>query len=130
MTHLALTNFAIRLMALFYYQSEIDYPIYPPYLPIPEEDEVPNVGRVLGRESSSPRTRYVGDTFPTVCRLWRIMHEVTIAYGKDRSNHHLRDRVSLEFAEYKYRELLAWADNLPPGLVRTEQNPHHVVIFQ
>ncbi|KAK7421280.1 hypothetical protein QQZ08_009996 [Neonectria magnoliae] len=116
----------IMLMALFYYQSEIDYPIHPPYLPIPEEDDV---GRAFGTESSPPRTRYVGDTFPTVCGLWRIMHEVTIAYGKDRSNHQLRDRVSLEFAEYKYRELLAWADNLPSGLVRTERNPHHVVIF-
>ncbi|KPM38786.1 hypothetical protein AK830_g7762 [Neonectria ditissima] len=119
----------IMLMALFYYQPELDYPIHPPYLSIPEEDDVPNVGLAFGPESASPRTRYVGETFPSVCKLWRIMHEVTIAYGKDRSSHQLRYRVSVEFAEFKYRELLAWADNLPLGLVRTKQNPHHVVIF-
>ncbi|KAF7554034.1 hypothetical protein G7Z17_g3247 [Cylindrodendrum hubeiense] len=116
----------IMLMALFYYQSDIDYPHHPPYLPIPEDDDVSGVGPSQGPGPDSPR--YVGDTFPTVCRLWRIMHEVAMAYGQDRSTP-IRDRMSLEFSEFKFRELLAWTDNLPFELVRSEQSPHHVVIF-
>lgn len=57
------------------------------------------------------------------------MHEVAFAYRRERPAR-LHDPVSLEFAEFKFRELLAWADNLPPQLTRFEQNPHHVVVFQ
>lgn len=127
MMYLPRTNFIIRLMALFYYQSEIDYPHHPPYLPIPENDDVLDLGPSQGLKPGS--LQHLGEIFPTVCRLRCIMHEVAMAYGQDRSTP-LRDRMSLEFAELKFRELLAWADNLPSGLVLSEQSPHHVVILQ
>ncbi|KAH7175468.1 N-terminal fungal transcription regulatory domain-containing protein [Dactylonectria macrodidyma] len=116
------------LVALFYYQSKIDIPLYPPHLSIPEEDDdVLDIGLSLGVESVSP-TRYVGGTFPAICRFWRIMHGVTIAYHRE-CPAPLRDPLSLEFAEFKFRELLAWADNLPSQLYRSRQNTHDVVVF-
>ncbi|KAH7157455.1 N-terminal fungal transcription regulatory domain-containing protein [Dactylonectria estremocensis] len=116
------------LMALFYYQSAIDHPLFPPHLSIPEDDDdVLDKGLSPGVESVSP-PRYVGSTFPTICRFWRIMHGVAIAYRRERPAP-LHNPVSLEFAEFKFRELLAWADNLPPHLARSEQNAHDVVVF-
>jgi hypothetical protein len=38
--------------------------------------------------------------------------------------------MSLQFAEYKYRELLAWADMLPQNLSRSDDNVNIVVILQ
>ncbi|KAL2684515.1 hypothetical protein Neosp_005593 [[Neocosmospora] mangrovei] len=37
--------------------------------------------------------------------------------------------VVLAFAEYKYRELIAWAETLPPSMLRSEKSPHHVLTF-
>jgi hypothetical protein len=55
------------------------------------------------------------------------MHGVSLKYF---STQFLREHRDVEFAEFKYRELIAWAENLPPPLLRAEDNPHHVVIFQ
>jgi hypothetical protein len=74
----------------------------------------------------------MGDTFPVLCRFWRIIHEVTLRYYRDQPHPRARlsDHVSLAFAEYKYRELIAWAETLPPSMMRSEQSPHHVLTFQ
>lgn len=36
----------------------------------------------------------------------------------------------LVFAEFKFRELLAWSNNLPPDLLSDARNPHHVHVMQ
>jgi hypothetical protein len=74
----------------------------------------------------------MGDTFPVLCRFWRIIHQVTLRYYRDQPYPHesLNDHITLAFAEYKYRELIAWAETLPQSMVRSEQSPHHVLIFQ
>jgi hypothetical protein len=73
----------------------------------------------------------MGDTFSALCTFWNIVHGFGYTWGTDEPNiphHHQLSR--LEFTEYKFRELLAWAENLPTSLARGEDNPHHVVILQ
>ncbi|KAH6683726.1 hypothetical protein F5X68DRAFT_171961 [Plectosphaerella plurivora] len=126
----------IILMSLFYQQPGLEYPDHPPTLRIPGDSREHDTQ--LSTESDTPieqssqedQPSYMGDTFPTLCRFWRIMHGVTSEYYKNVSarlppDHH----VSLEFAETKYRELLAWAETLPPSLVQSNESPHHVIIF-
>ncbi|KAH7265046.1 uncharacterized protein BKA55DRAFT_660600 [Fusarium redolens] len=80
----------------------------------------------------TPQQTYMGDTFPILCRFWRIMHEVTLKYYRDQPfpRESLSSHIALAFAEYKYRELIAWAETLPPSMVRSKQSPHHVLVFQ
>jgi hypothetical protein len=67
--------------------------------------------------------------FTSLCRFWQIHHEVISVYYENRSTA-VPGSVSLQFAEFKYRELLAWADELPPALSRSDDNPEIVVILQ
>ncbi|KAH7376999.1 hypothetical protein B0T11DRAFT_25571 [Plectosphaerella cucumerina] len=126
----------IILMSLFYQQPGLEYPDYPPTLPLPgvdrrdESQPQTESDTSLGQSSQPDRAHYMGETFPTLCRFWLIMHGVTTEYYKNVSaglppDHH----VGLEFAERKYRELLAWAETLPSSLVQSSESPHHVVIF-
>ncbi|KAI3572557.1 hypothetical protein IWW34DRAFT_637377 [Fusarium oxysporum f. sp. albedinis] len=122
----------IVFMSLFYQQPGLAYPEYPPVLPIPGfawhggRDESANSVR------QSLHSAYMGDTFPALCQFWRIIHEVTLRYYRDQPNPRgrLSDHVRLAFAEYKYRELIAWAETLPSSMMRSEQSPHHVLTFQ
>ncbi|RFN50197.1 nitrogen assimilation transcription factor nit-4 [Fusarium flagelliforme] len=77
------------------------------------------------------RSTYMGDTFLVLCRFWRIIHQVILRYYRDQPypREGLSDHITLAFAEYKYRELIAWAETLPPSMVRSEQSRHHVLIF-
>ncbi|ROT35470.1 hypothetical protein SODALDRAFT_353155 [Sodiomyces alkalinus F11] len=74
---------------------------------------------------------YMGETFPALCRFWRIMHALTVQYYRyqTRPPSCPSSRVGLEFAEYKYRELIAWAETLPESLVQSDTSPHHVMVF-
>nr|XP_036575264.1 Nitrogen assimilation transcription factor nit-4-like protein 1 [Colletotrichum truncatum]KAF6781808.1 Nitrogen assimilation transcription factor nit-4-like protein 1 [Colletotrichum truncatum] len=119
------------LITLFYQQPDLDYPDHPPVLPIPGEavsgqkhDMSPGFSSDMSEEHIP---LYMGRTFPTLCRFWRIIHEVTPVYYKGRQSP-LPD-VSLDFAEFKYRELLALMDKLPSDQVLRDHCPHHVVIF-
>lgn len=101
-------------MSLFYHQPGIHIPAFAPRVPIPQTN------------SNAP---YMGYTFPYLCKFWRILHEVGTVY-------HAKDTLpwgaesSLSFAEYKYRELLAWSNRLPQKLISAQGNPHHVEIMQ
>ncbi|KAF4976221.1 hypothetical protein FZEAL_7084 [Fusarium zealandicum] len=121
----------IVLMSLFYQQPGLSYPDYPPILPIPGHtwQQGPNDSSESVRQSV--QSTYMGDTFPVLCRFWRILHEVTLRYYRDQPEPRERpsDHLSLAFAEYKYRELIAWTETLVPSMMRSEDNPHHVLIF-
>lgn len=115
-----------RLMGLFYRQRGLEYPQEPPVMPAPiwstelEQDPDDNGHRAKC---------YAGDTFTALCQFWQIVHEFsTKFYGEGTGA--MRDDVTLQFAEYKYQELLAWTDGLPSTLERSEDSPHHVVILQ
>lgn len=122
-------------MSLFYQQPGLEYPDDPPTLAIPGPGQ--NASCSSSSSSSSipdfliAPVPYMGDTFPALCRFWRIVHGVTTRYYKNSSSRRPpSDHVTLEFAEHKYRELLAWAETLPSSLIQSERSPHHVVIFQ
>ena len=106
-----------------------DKPIeFPPVLPIP--------GDVSRKTNSSmflwpPHTLpiYMGQTFPTLSKLWVIIQEIESVYTLTDSTP-LVDRVSLAFAESKYQKLLAWADTILPQMLRGEHNSSHTLFFQ
>jgi hypothetical protein len=70
----------------------------------------------------------MGSTFPAACAFWGIMREVSMAYFSGEQDP--MKSISIDFAELKYREILAWAETLPPSVVRDGRCPHHVLIFQ
>ncbi|KAF6839674.1 N-terminal fungal transcription regulatory domain-containing protein (zinc finger protein) [Colletotrichum musicola] len=123
-------NWAI-LTTLFYQQPGLEYPNYPPAYPIPGEGPSDSTGETSSTssntsEDSSPA--YMGKPFPTLCRFWCITHGVTLEYYKNQPSP-LPNHVSLKFAEFKYRELLAWMETLPSDQILRAGCPHHVVIF-
>lgn len=70
----------------------------------------------------------MGNTFPLICEFWEIIREVSLAYFSSQEDP--KDSVSLDFAEMKFRELLAWAETIPMPVIRDVQSPHHVMVFQ
>lgn len=121
------------MMTLFYRQREITTMRHFPTLDIPDSagtsqgDECrPEVeDNVAGRIPSSIRE---ADVFVALCRFWRIMYDVATAYYQQEEVN--QGKVSLQFAEFKFRELLAWTDDLPLTLARSGHNPHYVMILQ
>ncbi|KAK8013763.1 hypothetical protein PG991_009356 [Apiospora marii] len=125
-------TYQFSIVSLFYQQPGVAVPKLPPTVPIPKVDMAEDSPR--SSEAATPSDKgsqvqeIMGVTFPKVCELWALMHEVSLLY------HHPRDVVksgslSLDSAEMKYRELLAWAENLPAQLHRSDANPHHAVIL-
>ncbi|KAL7941836.1 N-terminal fungal transcription regulatory domain-containing protein [Trichoderma barbatum] len=119
----------ISLMSLFYRQPGLQGPRCPPHLPIPGINDDNGVDRAMSPESPSLefQLQYMGGVFPYLCRFWSIMYEVSLAY--DNSQSPPNGLGTLHFAEYKFRELLAWSNTLPSHLVRVDQNPHYVQVL-
>ena len=118
-------------MSLFYRQPGLDCLRHPPSIAIPE-------CKASDEQTASPSpdktpqlsaVSYMGETFPHICRFWYILHEVSLLYcggGKLPWG----ASGSLPFAEFKFRELLAWSNSLPSRLYQGHHNPHHVQILQ
>lgn len=125
-------------MSLFYQQPGLEYPEHPPGVPIPglSDDQLPQSSDTSDRSTpnntKSVNAHYMGDTFPALCQFWKILHGVTLQYYKHGRPPHddLGSLTSIEFAEYKFRELIAWVETLPARLAHSEDSPHHVIIFQ
>jgi len=113
-----------RLSSFFYQQPGIRCPELPPELPIPGDDQ----GRNLDREAFEPHLLQ-RLTFSSLCKLARIAHEVSLEYHKPGF---VLDEThpSLQFAEFKYRELLAWSESWPPVIAERRDASHHVITFQ
>lgn len=59
------------------------------------------------------------------------MHDVSLAYNKqDLASGQDEDPRAFRFAEFKFRELLAWSGTLPQHLLRDEANSHCAQILQ
>ena len=133
-----------RFISLFYSQPEVTCPSAPPILAWPSVDVVESrsshnpatwtdgvANGVAGGATNGPThtvPRYMGITFPSVCEFWRIMHSIALAHNNLQNRN--SEWLNLQEAEMKYREVLAWAENLPPRLVRADDNTHHALIFQ
>ena len=59
--------------------------------------------------------KYMGDTFTRMCKLWLIVNKVALLYFLEGPGT-IKERMTLQFAESTYRELLAWADTNGPML--------------
>ncbi|KAL6861931.1 N-terminal fungal transcription regulatory domain-containing protein [Trichoderma novae-zelandiae] len=119
----------ITHMALFYRQPGLQCPKIPPQLPIPgnQEDRQPESDNPGTAAQAEPDPPYMGGVFPYICQFWSILHELALLY---RHRGPLKgDRRTLCFAEFKFRELLAWSNRLPPRLSRNDQSPHYVQIL-
>ncbi|KAM0531676.1 hypothetical protein ACHAPH_007885 [Verticillium nonalfalfae] len=128
------------LLSLFYQQPGLEYPEYPPALPIPGDSPefASSPGSSRSRESDANSQIperippiYMGETFTALCRFWRILHGVSMVYYNRNTSTpaHICEHVSIEFAERKYRELLAWIETLPSSFAQAEDSPHHVMTF-
>ncbi|KJZ68375.1 hypothetical protein HIM_12235 [Hirsutella minnesotensis 3608] len=124
----------ITLMSLFYQQPGLKCPKYPPLLPIPEDQQDENMADGLSTSTGPDSHRilftpwYMGQTFSHLCRFWRIMHEVCLVYYSD-GEPTWGSLGHLPFAEFKYRELLAWSNSLPEEFTQKDDSPHHVQIL-
>lgn len=78
-----------------------------------------------------PLPGYLGYTFPALCRFWAIVQEVSAVYLEE-TGVPLTERVSVAFAETKYRKLLAWSDALTSAALRSDKRPDpaHVLFLQ
>lgn len=110
-------------MSLFYRQPGLFCPKSPPTLAIPE------YGVSDTRTANMSQPRYMGSTFPHICRFWDIVHEVSVVYQAD-GRASWGSKSSLAFAEFKFRELLTWSNSLPPRLTAGNNHPHHVQVLQ
>ncbi|ORY64515.1 uncharacterized protein BCR38DRAFT_435341 [Pseudomassariella vexata] len=127
-----ITNWT-TFLSLFYRQPGLPCPKHPPTLPIPGKQETassqePSNSSNITLRQEPVLPRYMGKTFPALCEFWQILQGVTMRYYQG-TNSPVPAHSDLEYAEFKFRELLAWAENLPSELQRAEDNPHHVVIL-
>ncbi|KJZ80085.1 hypothetical protein HIM_00799 [Hirsutella minnesotensis 3608] len=117
-SHTAWGAFNWLTMSAFFYLEE---PVSsPPTFPVPGDD------RKLALWKTWPK--YMGPTFPVLCRLWTIAQEVAVVYVKH-DDGSIHDRVPLSFAEAKYRKLLAWMDTIDADMLREDDVAAHVVMF-
>ncbi|KAL7944147.1 N-terminal fungal transcription regulatory domain-containing protein [Trichoderma barbatum] len=118
----------ITHMALFYRQPGLQCPKVPPRLPIPGSQvngtKESDKGDASEINSDPP---YMGGVFPYICQFWSILHELALMFRH--KGPLAGDRRTLCFAEFKFRELLAWSNRLPPKLSRNDQSPHFVQIL-
>jgi hypothetical protein len=124
------------LMSLFYRQKGGSYSEYPPIFPVPAGGTIGQGDGQGGTGSSNAagtdladQEPHGQDVFPSLCHFWSIMHEVATVYHGNMTVS-TRELPSLQFAEFKFRELLAWADGLPIDLTRSQNNPDLVIILQ
>ncbi|KAF3073981.1 hypothetical protein CFAM422_003482 [Trichoderma lentiforme] len=119
----------ITHMSLFYRQPGLQCPKIPPKLPIPWNHQPDETGEPENLDNSQvePDPPYMGGVFPYICQFWSILHELAIMYRH--KGPLAGDRRTLYFAEFKFRELLAWSNRLPPKLARNDRSPHFVQIL-
>ena len=113
-------------MSLFYRQPGLFCPKHPPKIAIPECG-VPS--ELEAGQPRPPSLDYMGSTFPHICRFWSIVYEVGLVYQGDGQQPWGSDGT-LAFAEFKFRELLAWSNTLPARLAQGQDHPHHVLVLQ
>jgi hypothetical protein len=101
-------------------------PDSPPTLRIPGDYEAEYPSTSASALAVKRLPPYMGTTLPALCKFWRIIQSVSLVYFPS-SPKVDEESLKLEFAETKYRELLAWSESLPAELTRHEDNPHHVV---
>lgn len=108
-----------------------DPPDSPPSLPIPGVLPRDKAKIYLPDPSVHRLPPFMAQTFPELCKLRYITHEIFAAYNPHlRDSTPIADAVSTLFVVRKYHELLDWASDLTDVAKRSKDTPHHVVILQ
>ncbi|KAK0612148.1 hypothetical protein B0T14DRAFT_409834, partial [Immersiella caudata] len=111
----------IVLASFLYQQPRLECPRLPPALPIPGE-------KSSSQHKPSGRSHYMA-IFPILCQFASIILDLSLRYHQAGR---VVDQVQpcQQFAEFKYRELLAWAETLPPWMTNGQANASpHTIIF-
>lgn len=120
---------SFRLFALFYRQPTLECLTKIPNLPKPGDLKPVATSGDRSEDDETAAQNLVGGAFSALCDFWSIVHSaIGLYYPGSRDIPHERPR--LEFAEYKFREIIAWAETLPASLIRDSRSTHHVVVFQ
>ncbi|KAG8415723.1 hypothetical protein J3459_011850 [Metarhizium acridum] len=120
----------ITHMSLFHRQPGLKCPKQPPRVPAPgtRRNDTTSLRHLCASEDDA-ELAYMGGVFCHLCEFWTIMHEVALMYTKH-SGSLLTEQRTLRFAEYKFRELLAWSNRLPTTFSQNERHPHYVQVLQ
>jgi hypothetical protein len=122
-----------RHMSVFKRQPGSPYTARSPRLPIPDGNTNKRDDRANSPDIVKlPRhPTYMGGAFPYVCRFWRIMHDMSLAYNKQGLASGMdEDPRASRFAEFKFRELLAWSGKLPNHLLRGDGSAPYAQVLQ
>ncbi|XXG96160.1 hypothetical protein Hte_002439 [Hypoxylon texense] len=114
------------LVSFFYRQPGSETPTSAPAVPIPGET-TPLQPRGDVAEGAPTGQSQLNEIFPAVCHFWRIVHGAGWIYNSVQDSPPARYTTAL--AEHTFRELIAWAESLPPSLLRTERESHHVTVL-
>lgn len=112
--------------AFFYEDEGIHYPpLYPiPGLPVSDQFVIPEVQSVPSSTGSGS-----GSIFAAMCQLCVIAQDVATAFFSE-PDVSIVERVPMVFIEAKYREMLAWAEQLPFELKRENEIRSDVLVMQ
>ncbi|KAJ4265341.1 hypothetical protein NW762_004626 [Fusarium torreyae] len=111
------------VFSLHYHKSELEFP---PRLSMPGDVEA----AIAAEEGGQTPLPVSVEIFKASSKLWTIFIAVTKAYYGQDGHTWLGQSNALGFAEDIYRQLLAWADELPLSLVRCPGNSHAILMLQ
>ncbi|KAI1772241.1 hypothetical protein F4818DRAFT_180178 [Hypoxylon cercidicola] len=114
------------LVSFFYRQPGSEIPRSPPVVPIPGEAIHAHSAGSMTDEASTDQGQ-LKEVFPAVCHFWRIVHGAGWIYNLVQDSPPPRYTTAL--AEHTFRELIAWAEALPPSMLRTERESHYVTVL-
>jgi hypothetical protein len=114
-----------RFRASFFFKPSIGYQ---PNFPIPG-DKFDIFATADAFEPAHQAPDYMGQTFTALSKLWIIVQECLAVYNME-DGAPLVERVNPSFAEAKYQQLLAWADNLSPSLSNNLNSAAHAYLLQ
>ncbi|RKK63410.1 hypothetical protein BFJ69_g16921 [Fusarium oxysporum] len=111
------------VFALHYHKTEVGIP---PAIMMPGDIDL----ALAAQEGLSIRLPVNVQVFRASCKLWTIFAPVARIYYGQANDIFLNGNPALEYAENIYRELLTWAEELPPNLIRQPGNCHGVLMMQ
>ncbi|KAI2613314.1 hypothetical protein GGR54DRAFT_616158 [Hypoxylon sp. NC1633] len=110
-------------VSLFYRQPGSESPNSAPLVPIPGSTHQGD--SIYGSHLADDG--HLEMIFPQVCRFWQIIYRAEWIYNPGHNSPPTRFRMAL--AEHTFRELIAWAEALPPSLLRSGDRSQHATVL-
>ncbi|KAI1130265.1 hypothetical protein F5Y10DRAFT_289717 [Nemania abortiva] len=116
------------MISQFYRQPSLKGSGLRPMMPIPGDTDLPDPESNIFEDGDVIDRGVLGITFPALCKFWLITHGARWIHLPDPPP--IPDPFfRMSVLEHKYRQLLAWVETLSPNLLRTEESPHHTIVF-